>query len=117
MKSKHRKAPLHIRLNLTPTVGLGPGKAELLELLAETGSIAAAAKAMKMSYLRAWLLLKELNESFQEPVAEKSKGGKGGGGAKLTKWGHTVLRLYRQIETDSHKASAKTLARLQKKLA
>jgi molybdate transport system regulatory protein len=118
MKSAHRKAPLHIRLNLTPTVGFGPGKAELLERLAETGSISAAAKAMKMSYRRAWLLLEELNSCFAQPVAKKTKGGSGGGGgATLTPWGQNVLKLYRKIEADARKASTKAIATLQKNLS
>ncbi len=118
MKSTHRKNAFHIRLNLTPTVALGPGKAELLDRLAQTGSISAAAKAMDMSYRRAWLLLDELNNSFTQPVVEKTKGGKGGGGgAKLTAWGGTMLKLYREIEAKSQKASASALAKLQQKLA
>lgn len=76
MKSKHRKSALHIRLNLTPTLGLGPGKAELLDRIAETGSISAAAKAMDMSYRRAWLLLDELNTSFVQPVVENPRAAK-----------------------------------------
>jgi molybdate transport system regulatory protein len=117
MKSAHRKNELHIRLNLTPTVALGPGKAELLDRIAATGSISAAAKAMKMSYRRAWLLLDELNSSFKSPVVEKSKGGRGGGGgATLTAWGRDVLKIYRDIETKSWKSSAPALATLQKNL-
>jgi molybdate transport system regulatory protein len=118
MKLTHRKTPLHIRLNLTPEVGFGPGKAELLERLDETGSISAAAKAMDMSYRRAWLLVEELNRSFTQPVAEKSKGGRGGGGgATLTPWGRKVLKLYREIESNSHKAAAKALTTLQQNLS
>jgi len=117
MKLTHRKAPLHIRLNLTPKIGFGPGKAELLERLAETGSISAAAKAMDMSYRRAWLLVEELNRSFARPVAEKTKGGRGGGGgAKLTPWGRTVLKLYREIEAKSRKVAAKAITTLQSNL-
>ncbi|MBL8645018.1 MAG: LysR family transcriptional regulator [Rhodospirillaceae bacterium] len=118
MKSAHRKNELHIRLNLTPTVALGPGKAELLDRIAETGSISAAAKTMKMSYRRAWLLLDELNSSFTQPVVEKTKGGRGGGGgATLTAWGQEVLRLYRAIETKSRKASSAAMRKLRQKLA
>ena len=117
MASKHRLTALHIRLNLSPTIGFGPGKAELLERLAETGSISAAAKTMNMSYRRAWLLLDQLNTSFAQQVAVKTKGGRGGGGgATLTPWGHKVLKLYRDVEARSRKASANALATLQKNL-
>lgn len=118
MKTTHRKTLLHIRLNLTPTSGLGPGKAELLERIAATGSISAAAKTMKMSYRRAWLLLDDLNTSFKQPVVAKTKGGRGGGGgATLTPWGTTVLALYREIEAKSQEAAGPSLAKLQKQLA
>ena len=46
-----------IRLLMGDIVALGPGKARLLEAVGETGSIAAAARAMDMSYRRAWLLV------------------------------------------------------------
>jgi molybdate transport system regulatory protein len=117
MPPSRRKAGLHIRLNLTSDVGFGPGKAELLERLAETGSITAAAKAMGMSYRRAWLLIEDLNSNFKQPVAEKTKGGRGGGGgASLTPWGRRVLKHYRTIEAKLRRASAKAVAELQKNL-
>lgn len=94
-------------------MAFGPGKANLLESVAATGSISAAAKAMRMSYRRAWLLLDELNHDFREPLVEKSKGGKGGGGgARLTPTGQTVVNLYRAIEDRSRKAAASSIAKL-----
>ena len=42
---------------------MGPGKAELIERIAETGSISAAARAMGMSYRRAWQLVEALNRT------------------------------------------------------
>ena len=47
---------------------MGPGKAELVERIAETGSISAAARAMGMSYRRAWQLVEALNAAFDERV-------------------------------------------------
>jgi molybdate transport system regulatory protein len=117
MPAARRRPVLHIRLNLTPAVGFGPGKADLLERLAETGSISAAAKAMKMSYRRAWLLLEELNRSFRQPVAVKTKGGRGGGGgATLTPWGRTVLKHYRTIEAKAQRAAGPLIAALRRNL-
>ena len=49
-------------------VAIGPGKADLLEAIVRTGSIAAAGRTMKMSYRRAWLLVDMMNRSFREPV-------------------------------------------------
>ena len=43
----------------------GPGRAELLELIHETGSISKAAKAMGMSYKKAWAMVDGLNSSFE----------------------------------------------------
>ena len=104
---------LHLRVSLSPKFAFGPGKANLLESVAETGSISAAAKAMRMSYRRAWLLLDEMNRHFREPVVAKTKGGKGGGGgARLTPAGETVVSLYRSIESRSQRAAAASIAKL-----
>jgi molybdate transport system regulatory protein len=77
---------------------LGPGKVDLLENIAATGSISKAAKEMDMSYRRAWLLIDELNHMFSKPCVESSTGGAGGGGAKVTDFGRKVLASYRVLE-------------------
>lgn len=76
----------------------GPGKAELLEHIAAEGSISKAAKAMEMSYSRAWQLVDAMNNDFRKPLVESSTGGKKGGGAVLTKSGEEVLSLFRKME-------------------
>jgi molybdate transport system regulatory protein len=91
-------AKLSIRVDLPPVGALGPGKARLLELIGETGSISAAGRALEMSYRRAWLLVDSLNNLFKEPVVSTSLGGKAGGGARLTPYGREVLHHYRKIE-------------------
>jgi molybdate transport system regulatory protein len=75
---------------------IGPGKAKLLESIRDTGSISAAAREMRMSYKRAWLLLDSMNQAFIEPVVKAAPGGAGGGGATLTPFGAEVLERYRQ---------------------
>lgn len=85
---------VRLRLHFGDAVALGPGKAELLEAIAATGSIVAAAKQMNMSYRRAWLLVETINGCFCSPLVETSKGGKGGGGARLSELGDRVLRQY-----------------------
>ena len=77
---------------------LGPGKIELLEFIAETGSISQAAKKMAMSYRRAWLLIDELNQMFIKPCVEKTTGGAHGGGAKVTAFGQRVIAAFRNLE-------------------
>ncbi len=76
----------------------GPGKADLLERIATEGSISKAAKAMDMSYSRAWQLVDAMNNAFRKPLVESSTGGKKGGGAVLTKAGEEILSLFRQME-------------------
>ena len=67
------------RVDLGPGCSIGPGKIELLEAIARTGSIRQAARTMRMSYRRAWLLIESINRSFREPVTTASVGGQGGG--------------------------------------
>jgi len=93
-----------LRAVLGPETMLGGGKAALLQGIAETGSIAAAARAMGMSYKRAWYLMDTLNGYFHAPLVTSSKGGRGGGGAALTDMGRTVLELFRRLER--HAAAA-----------
>ena len=108
---------LHLKILLNDEVQLGPGKTDLLALVAETGSISAAARAMKMSYRRAWLLIDELNRVFKSPVVETSKGGSGGGGsAVLTPLGIAVIKRYRAIMAKSEKAIAAELKALTRDL-
>ena len=84
-------------------IAFGPGKMELLELVARTGSIGKAAKHMDMSYMRAWSLIQTMNACFKEPVIEAVRGGHERGGAELTETGKRVLKLYRQMEKDGLK--------------
>lgn len=90
----------------------GPGKAELLQHIAETGSISEAARRMGMSYNRAWLHIKDANSSFKEPLVISKRGGKTGGGAELTATGQKVLDLWSSLEKEAQAATAKTRAGL-----
>jgi molybdate transport system regulatory protein len=99
-------ARLTIRIDFSPTSSVGPGKIRLLELIAETGSISAAGRAMGMSYRRAWLLVDELNRLFKHKVATTTLGGKTGGGAALTGFGKSLVAEYRAMERDTHTAVA-----------
>lgn len=100
-------SPLAIRLRLVlgPDVAIGPGKADLLEGIRETGSIAAAGRRMGMSYRRAWLLVEAMNRCFRSPLVETAKGGEKGGGARLTPTGEKVLARFRRIETKAMAAT------------
>ena len=88
---------------------------DLLELIEETGSLRAAARRMGVSYMRAWNLIKYTNKCFREPVIEVARGGKTGGGAKLTKTGQRASVLYRKMEKrccDSNRQSWADMRRL-----
>lgn len=110
-------AKLSIRIDFGPESQLGPGKARLLELIGETGSISAAGRALSMSYRRAWLLVDALNGTFKEPLVSTMLGGKAGGGARLTPYGHEVLSHYRKVESRAMAAAKAHLTALESGLA
>jgi molybdate transport system regulatory protein len=87
-----------LRVMVDSNIAIGPGKVELLEHLHATGSITQAARAMDMSYMRAWTLIRTMNRCFKEPVVITTHGGaRGGGGARLSKTGQKVLALYKKM--------------------
>ena len=98
-------ADVFLRIRFDEDRRLGPGKVALLEAIATTGSISGAARAMGMSYRRAWLLLEALNAMFAEPVAATSHGGRRGGGASVTPFGLEVIQRYRAIEATTRSAA------------
>lgn len=89
---------LKLRLLCGTQVAMGPGKADLLEAIARTGSISAAGRAMNMSYRRAWQLVDMMNRCFTEPLVRSAAGGQQGGGAQVTEMGFTVLARYRAMQ-------------------
>jgi molybdate transport system regulatory protein len=93
---------------------IGPGKAELLERIAETGSIRAAALAMGMSYRRAWMLLAELERMFGATVLERRTGGAKGGGAILNPLGRAIARHFRAAEDHAARAVRSDVTALRK---
>lgn len=99
-----------IRIDFDIGVRLGPGKAQLLELIEEHGSIRAAGASIGMSYRRAWLLSDEINRMFREPSIFTRHGGKSGGGAGLTEFGRELLSRYRRMEAAMLKAADGDLA-------
>ena len=97
-------------------IALGPGKVELLELVVETGSLKEAARRLDMSYMRAWTLVNTMNECFREPVVTTERGGKTGGGMKVTEAGRRALALYQEIQTTALRSTAASWRNLQKLL-
>lgn len=97
-KSAHLAIRTRLRIQRGEDIALGPGKVDLLALVAETGSIRVAAERLHMSYMRAWTLIRTMNRCFKEPVVTAVRGGKKGGGARLTKTGQEALELYQNME-------------------
>jgi molybdate transport system regulatory protein len=93
---------------------LGPGKADLLAAIEREGSLAAAARALGMSYMRAWRLVREMHELFRAPLVELRRGA--AGGAALTRAGVAVLELYRAMEAAADRAVAPLWAKLRRRL-
>ncbi len=89
-----------LRLILGDEIAFGPGKADLLEAIRDTGSISSAGKKMGMSYRRAWLLVDAMNRCFQQPLVDTAKGGSKGGGTQLTSLGLQVLQQYRDTQNE-----------------
>jgi molybdate transport system regulatory protein len=83
---------------LSQHIARRPQRIALLQHIAEQGSITRAAKSAGLSYKAAWDAIDELNNLAQKPLVERSVGGKGGGGAKLSAEGERVLRLYQKLQ-------------------
>ena len=108
---------LRFRVVLRPGFWLGPGKADLLQAIDDTGSLSAAAALFEMSYKRGWSLVREMNAAFEAPLVATEKGGRGGGGgAQLTALGRYVLDRYRRMERDADKAVAAGAGDLRRRL-
>jgi len=105
-------ARFRMRVTAGDVIAIGPGKIALLEAIAEARSITAAAKAIGMSYRRAWILVDEVNAALKRPAVASVKGGEGGGGSELTEVGQTVVALYRQIEEKAEATCADEIGRL-----
>ncbi|MHC0054433.1 winged helix-turn-helix domain-containing protein [Actibacterium sp. D379-3] len=103
---------IRLRVVVGEQFTMGPGKADLLQGIAETGSISAAGRGMGMSYRRAWSLVEEMNSALRGAAVETSRGGAEGGGARLTELGVELLALYRGMQADADRATAAAQARL-----
>ena len=112
-RPRRREPVARFRLRVTAgeVIAVGPGKIDLLEAIAETRSITAAAKSIGMSYRRAWQLVEAINASFNEPVVVTAVGGKRGGGAFVTDFGRRMVEAYCQMESKASAAIAADLGK------
>jgi molybdate transport system regulatory protein len=107
------RALFRLRIYLDDTIAIGPGKVQLLQAIQAHGSISAAARALDMSYRRAWNLVDEMNQSLTEPAVTSAPGGSGGGGAHLTAPGEAIVAGYRNIEALAQQATMAEVEALQ----
>lgn len=112
------QSTLSVRLRVLcgDEVAFGPGKSELLNAIAETGSITKAALALGISYMHAWSLVQTMNACFRAPLVRAARGGQKGGGTGLTEQGRTVLALYRETAAAALRATMAGWEQIRKKL-
>jgi molybdate transport system regulatory protein len=107
---------LRLRIRLGEDIAMGPGKADLLDAIAASGSISSAARSLGMSYRRAWLLVETMNKCFATPLVQAKTGGRSGGGAEITPLGREAVRHYRAMQKAAEKAVTGSQAKLAKLL-
>lgn len=95
-----RSPAVRFRIDFGRHEAVGPGKIALLEEIGSSGSLSQAARELGMSYRRAWQLLESLNGGFATAVAATVRGGRAGGGATLTPFGRTLIRVYREFDAE-----------------
>lgn len=78
-------------------VKFGDGRAELLALINELGSIKKAVARFGMSYRNAWGYIRELEAAAGFKFLERRSGGGPRSGTRLTKRGQAFLRRYRRF--------------------
>jgi molybdate transport system regulatory protein len=89
---------LELRVVLDGAIAIGPFQASLLEGIRDTGSIAAARRRLGASYAHVWKLVASMSTMFLPPLVDVARGGRSGGGARLTPAGHKVLTSFRRLE-------------------
>lgn len=110
--SRSRAVHVRIRIDFGAGPSLGPGKIALLEQIDRCGSLSQAARALGLSYRRAWLLLDDVNRSFAEAVVVTATGGRRGGGAWVAPFGLELIRRYRALEQRVERQARRAFAKV-----
>lgn len=102
MTPRHVTPRLTGHLEVSTELGafLGDKRVRLLEAIARHGSITQAAKQVPLSYKAAWDAVDAMNNLADQPLVERSTGGRDGGGTRLTPYGQRVIALYRAVEAE-----------------
>lgn len=98
-KNKIKELRFRLWIDINGERFFGPGRAELLQLIQETGSISKAAKTMGMSYKKAWAMIDEMNSKAYTPLVIAQKGGQKGGGTEVTNAGAAIVKSYVKLLT------------------
>lgn len=102
--------PFHYALKVSLATDerfFGPGISELLQLIAQHGSIRIATREMNMAYSKAWKMLKKAEEILGFPLLDSQVGGKGGGGTTLTPECAYFLETYLKFQEECHELTGK----------
>jgi molybdate transport system regulatory protein len=81
-------------------IKFGDGRADLLDLIDELGSIQQAVARFGMSYRNAWGYLKALEKAAGFKLLERGPGGSPGSGTRLTRQGQQFLERYRRFQAN-----------------
>ncbi|MEN4746857.1 molybdenum-dependent transcriptional regulator [Pantoea agglomerans] len=98
------EAELSLHIRLQQKLFADPRRIELLKRVQQTGSISQGAKLAGISYKSAWDAINEMNQMADETLVERATGGKGGGGATLTRYGERLIQLFQLMEQIQQKA-------------
>ncbi|MEG3129839.1 molybdenum-dependent transcriptional regulator [Pantoea cypripedii] len=98
------QAELSLHIRLQQKLFADPRRIELLKRIQETGSISQGAKLAGISYKSAWDAINEMNVLADQTLVERATGGKGGGGAQLTRYGERLIQLFQLMEQIQQKA-------------
>lgn len=111
---KPEPAKLVSNLSVDTALGafLGGTRIRLLEAIDQSGSISQAAKAVPLSYKAAWDAVDAMNNLAEQPLVERSVGGKHGGGTTLTPYGRKLVAMYRAVEAEYQGALDRLSGRL-----
>ncbi|MGB6309415.1 MAG: hypothetical protein WBF89_16640 [Steroidobacteraceae bacterium] len=106
------RVALRFRVDFANGFSVGPGKIELLRAIEKHGSLSEAARSIGLSYRRAWLLVKDLNNTFAKPITISMVGGRSGGGAYVTPLGKMLISAYEQVDRYYREHASAHLAEL-----
>jgi molybdate transport system regulatory protein len=98
------EAELSLHIRLQQKLFADPRRIELLKRVQQTGSISQGAKLAGISYKSAWDAINEMNQMADETLVARATGGKGGGGATLTRYGERLIQLFQLMEQIQQKA-------------